>query len=68
VPAQVGGRHKTAQGDLELKQEFQMLTGTLTRDGRTIAVKGKVRGEEVTLNAGGVDYRGKVNGRKLELM
>src|SRR5437868_5294523 len=58
VPAKVAGSYKMPQGDLELKQEFQMLSGTLRTEGRTLALTGKVRGEEVTFSAGGKQYRG----------
>jgi precorrin-6B methylase 2 len=67
VPAKVGGKHKVAQGELELKQQYQMLTGTLKADGKAVPVKGKVRGEEVTLSAGSKQYRGKFDGGKLVL-
>jgi hypothetical protein len=67
VPARVAGTHKLPQGELTLKQEYQVLTGTLTIDGKTQPVTGKVRGEEVTFAAGGRQYRGKMNGKRLEL-
>jgi len=68
VPARVAGTHKLPQGELTLKQHYQTLTGTLTADGKTLAIQGgKVRGEEVTFSAGGRKYSGKMNGRRLEL-
>jgi SAM-dependent methyltransferase len=67
VPAKVAGTHKVAAGDLELKQKYQMLSGTLTADGKTYAVEGRVRGSNVTLRAGGKKYAGKMNGESLEL-
>jgi hypothetical protein len=67
VPAHVGGTHKTAQGDLVLKQQFQMLTGTLTSGSKSVPVEGKVRGEAVELTAGGKSLRGRMNGKTLEL-
>jgi precorrin-6B methylase 2 len=67
VPARVEGRHKLPIGDLVLKQQFQMLTGTLTADGRTYALEGRVRGEEVSITAGGKTYQGRMNGKSLEL-
>jgi len=68
VPAKVAGTHKLAQGELALKQEFQMLTGTLTTGGRTYALEdGRVRGEEFGFKAGGREYRGRMNGGSLEL-
>ena len=67
VPAKVAGTHKTAQGDLELKQEFQILSGTLRTAGRTVAVEGRVNGEDVTIHAGGKRYTGRMAGKTLEL-
>ena len=67
VPARVAGAYTIPQGDLELKQEFQMLSGNLRTEGRTVVVEGKVRGEEVSFKAGGKEYRGRMNGGKLEL-
>ncbi len=68
VPAKVAGTHKVAAGELTLKQEFQMLSGTLRADGRTVPVEGKVNGTEVSLSAGGRQYKGKVNAKgQLEL-
>jgi hypothetical protein len=67
VPAQVAGRYRLPQGELELRQEFQMLSGTLSTGGKTFALAGRVRGEEVLFQAGGRDYRGRLNGKTLEL-
>ena len=68
VPAKVAGTHKIPQGELALKQQDQMLSGTLrTTEGRTVPVEGRVRGEDVSFKAGGRDYRGRMNGKKLEL-
>jgi predicted RNA methylase len=68
VPAKVGGTHKLPQGELTLKQEYQMLTGTLRAEGKTIAIaNGRVRGEEISFRAGGRDYRGRVSNGKVEL-
>ena len=67
VPAKVAGSYKTPQGDVTLKQEFQMLSGTLRSEGKTFALEGKVRGETISFSAGGKHYQGKLNGRQLEL-
>ena len=67
VPAQVAGTHKIAQGELKLTQRFQMLSGSLTTAGRTFALEGRVRGEDITFSAGGREYRGRMNGKSLEL-
>jgi hypothetical protein len=67
VPAKAGGTHKTTVGEVTLKQSFQMLTGNLRRDGKTYALEGRVDGEEVVFKAGGVEYKGRMNGKALEL-
>ena len=67
VPARVEGTWKLPDGELTLKQDFQMLSGTLRAEGKTVPVEGRVRGEEVSIKAGGREYRGKVNGKALEL-
>jgi SAM-dependent methyltransferase len=67
VPAQVAGSYKVAQGELLLKQEFQMLSGSLRTSAATYAITGKVVGEEIQFTAGGKKYTGKLNGKTLEL-
>jgi SAM-dependent methyltransferase len=67
VPARVGGTWKVPQGELTLKQAFQTLSGTLRTEGKTFALEGKVRGEEISFMAGGREYRGKLSGQRLEL-
>jgi SAM-dependent methyltransferase len=67
VPARAEGNYSTPQGELVLKQQFQMLSGTLTAEGRTLALDGRVRGNEVSFSAGGKTYRGRMNGKRLEL-
>ena len=67
VPAKVAGSYKTPQGDLTLKQQFQMLSGTLRTAGKTLALEGKVLGEQISFTAGGKKYQGRLNGKKLEL-
>jgi len=67
VPAKVAGRHKTAQGDLTLKQTFQKVKGTLRKEGKDIPVEGKVVGHDVTLTVEGREIRGTMKGRQLAL-
>jgi hypothetical protein len=67
VPAKVAGSYKTPQGAVTLKQEFQMLSGTLRTGGKTLALEGKVLGEQISFTAGGRKYQGRLNGKKLEL-
>jgi len=67
VPAKVAGSYKTSQGELTLKQEFQMLSGTLRNGSKTVALKGKLRGERISFTADGRNYQGRLNGKQLEL-
>jgi SAM-dependent methyltransferase len=67
VPARVAGSYKIAPGELTLTQKFQMLSGTLDSEGRTLVLEGKVRGEDISFSAGGKLYQGRMNGKRLEL-
>ena len=67
VPRQVAGTYMVTQGQVALKQKFQQLAGTLEKDGASVALKGRVRGENIELVAGGKRYSGRLKGRSLEL-
>ena len=67
VPRKVAGIYQTAAGEVSLKQEFQMLTGTLRTGAGTSAIKGRVRGESIEFAAGSRQYRGQLKGKTLEL-
>jgi hypothetical protein len=62
VPAKVEGTWQLPQGNLTLKQDFQKVSGTL---GST-PVTGRLRGDEITLEAGQVRYTGRVNGKTIQ--
>ncbi len=67
VPAKIAGTWKIAngavQGDLTLKQEFQKVSGAIHAGGvATLVTGGKLRGDQITFNAGGMQYSGKVAG------
>ncbi len=66
VPAKVDGTWKLAQGELTLTQQFQNLTGTLRNGSTNTAITGKMLGDQITFNAGGVEYRGRVNGTGMQ--
>ena len=59
VPAKVGGTWKLGDDTLVLKQQFQMLTGTL--GARRIA-NGRVRGDSLSFSVGGARYSGRLIG------
>lgn len=67
VPARVAGVHKLPQGEFNLAQAFQMLSGTVTIGGATVPVGGSVQGGSVTLTGGGKTWYGKVKGGRLVL-
>jgi len=67
VPARVAGQWKLPQGELTLKQHYQMLSGTFRAGGKSLAVDGKVTGDAIAFKAGGKEYHGRMNGRQLEL-
>jgi precorrin-6B methylase 2 len=67
VPAKVEGTWQMPQGELSLKQNFQMVTGTLKSGGSTTTVaNGRLRGDQISFTAGGAQYAGRVNGNAIE--
>ena len=67
VPAKVEGSWQMAQGELSLKQSFQMFTGTLKSGGNTIVItNGKLRGDQISFTAGNAEYSGRVTGTSIE--
>jgi SAM-dependent methyltransferase len=62
VPAKVEGTWRLAKGDLNLKQEFQMISGTLASGGSSRPVTGKLDGYQIHFSAGDTQYDGRVNG------
>lgn len=63
VPAKAEGTWTTSQGDLVLKQTFQMVEGTFA--GKPIE-DGRLRGDALTFKAGGTEYNGKVTGKTIQ--
>ncbi len=67
VPAKVEGTWKLAQGELRLKQTFQNISGSFTSGGKTAQISnGKLRGDQITFSAGGVNYSGHITGDAIE--
>ncbi len=63
VPAKVEGAWKLAHGELTLTQQYQTIAGTLRMADKTLAISsGKLSGENISFNVGGVQYRGRVRG------
>jgi hypothetical protein len=63
VPAKVEGTWQSPQGSLTLRQQFQMVSGTM---GATAITNGKLRGDQISFTAGGSQYGGRVNGNRIE--
>jgi SAM-dependent methyltransferase len=67
VPARVEGTWRFPQGELTLVQQFQALSGTLTENGRVTPIAmGKMTGDQIELSAGSVEYRGRLQGDRIE--
>jgi len=55
------------QGDLTLKQDFQLISGTLRSGSNTMPItNGRLRGDQISFSAGGAQYTGRVNGNAIE--
>jgi Methyltransferase domain len=67
VPAKVAGTWKLAHGELTFAQQYQNITGTLRMNDRTINIaNGKLDGDAISFNAGGVQYTGRVSGNNMD--
>jgi len=66
VPAKVDGNWKMPQGELAIKQTFQVISGTLKNGSNSSAINGKLNGDQITFTAGGTQYTGRVNGSSIE--
>jgi hypothetical protein len=63
VPAKVEGTWQVDGGELTLTQSYQMISGSLTRNGSTVDLaNAKLKGDQITFNAGGSLYHGTVSG------
>src|SRR5690349_2072734 len=67
VPAKVAGKWRLPIGELELVQDAQRITGTLTPPGgRKTSVTGRLSGEHIRFKvAGSGDYTGRVHGAEM---
>ncbi|HUC97447.1 MAG TPA: class I SAM-dependent methyltransferase, partial [Candidatus Polarisedimenticolaceae bacterium] len=67
VPAKVDGTWQLPQGELSLKQNFQMLSGTI-KTGNSIGqiTNGRMIGDQIVFTAAGRQYTGRINGNVME--
>jgi hypothetical protein len=67
VPAKTEGTWQMpGGGELTLKQSFQMIAGTLKAGGKETAVKGQLRGDQISFKAGEAQYSGQVSGGSIK--
>jgi hypothetical protein len=67
VPAKAEGSWQMPDGELTLKQTYQMISGSLNRGGNTTQItNGKLNGDQITFNVGSAVYRGRVAGNSME--
>ena len=66
VPAKAEGTWNLPQGELAIKQTFQMISGTLKSGNTVTPINGKLNGEQISFTAGGTQYIGQVNGNSME--
>jgi SAM-dependent methyltransferase len=67
VPAKVEGKWTIPNGELNLTQKYQMLTGTLKTGTTETPVSGKMLGNDINLTAGSATYTGTLSGNNLTL-
>ena len=63
VPARVDGSWRLPEGELVLKQDFQMISGTLSSGNGAVSLTGgRLRGDQITFGVGDAQYTGQVRG------
>lgn len=67
IPAKVEGKWQLPDGSLDIQQKFQMISGTLSLDGKAVQLAGKLNGNSFNFHAGQNDYEGKVEGDVLSI-
>lgn len=66
VPAKVGGTWSLGEGELKLTQTYQMLSGTITTNGKSLPIsEARMDGTKITFTAGGQRYTGEVADGKM---
>jgi precorrin-6B methylase 2 len=67
VPAKTEGTWQLPQGEITLRQSFQMITGTLKSGNSTATItNGRLYGDQISFTAAGAQYSGRVNGNAIE--
>jgi SAM-dependent methyltransferase len=67
IPAKVAGTWKLPNGELQLDQKFQMISGVMRDGNSNLNISGgKVIGDQITFTAGTTQYTGRVSGNTIE--
>ena len=66
VPAKAEGTWTLPQGELSIKQTFQMISGTLKTTNGVTPINGKLIGDQIAFTAGATQYTGRVNENSME--
>jgi hypothetical protein len=67
IPAKVQGSWRAGESVLSLTQTYQMIEGTYTpAGGASVAVKGRLWGDAITVTLGGTEYDGTVKGATIQ--
>ena len=62
VPAKIEGTWRLGNGELQLEQRFQVVSGRLRTAGRTVQIEeGRLNGTVITFQIGDTSYRGQVD-------
>ncbi len=66
VPAEVGGSWRWPGGTVAFRQRYQMVSGSISAQGKSVEITGaKLRGDQISFNAGGERYAGTVSGNTI---
>ena len=65
VPAKVDGTWKLNDGQIRFNQNFQEITGTITIEGKSTELTGKLNGDKISFMAAGTEYTGTVSGNRI---
>ncbi len=62
VPAKVEGKWKLSDGELSITQKYQMINGTLSKNGKNTPFTGKLNGNVIAFKADQTEYEGQLDG------
>ena len=67
VPAKIAGRWQSSRGELDIKQSFQIISGTIKDENGVLdIINGKLDGARLSFTAGDTQFLGYVNANRIE--